>query len=265
MEASCETALKNSRVGKRLAYSIMHDLATSYQETKQFSRAVTLYEKVRDGREVVHGPEHRYTIETTAALALSYHSAEQPGKAAVCFKKALKWQRENLRPNHPDTLQTLQNYGIFQYDIGHLEAAKKALLLAYTGHAVRDESMGSVSWKRINSGVSLALVLQGLKHFHRSASLFEEAVGWYEFSIDPSRNRYHYCKTLYLQGQMYEEWGYPSEAVKRYSEADKVSGNAGCEIDYWRQLARKRIEVLGSTDQPALQADVPPMSEADAG
>jgi tetratricopeptide (TPR) repeat protein len=254
LEVSCETALKNPRAGKRLAYSIMHDLATAYREQKQFTRATNLYEKAREGRKSIHGPEHRYTIETTAALALSYHGSGQSDKAAVCFQKALKWQREHLRPNHPDTLQTLQNYGIFQSDVGNLEAAKKALHLAYTGHTLRDDNMGRVSWKRINSGVSLALVLQGLKSFYDSAGLFEEAVGWYkahcplthtENSVETSKTMYQYCKTLYLQGRMYEEWGYLGEALKRYAEADKVSGIAGCEIDYWRQLARKRIDKLG--------------------
>ncbi|KAH8791013.1 hypothetical protein F5882DRAFT_324197, partial [Hyaloscypha sp. PMI_1271] len=109
LEEACQTALKSPRSGKRLAYSIMHDLATAYREQKRFSDATTLYEKVREGRKSIHGPEHRYTIETTAALALSYHSAGQSDKAGPCFQKALKWQREHLRPNHPDTLQTLQN------------------------------------------------------------------------------------------------------------------------------------------------------------
>jgi len=253
LEISCEAALKNPRAGKRLAYSIMHDLATAYCEQKQFTRATSFYEKAREGRKSIHGPKHRYTIETTAAIALSYHGSGKSDKAAVCFQIALKWQREHLRPNHPDTLQTLQNYGIFQSDIGNLEAARKALYLAFAGHILRDENMRRVTWKRINSGVSLALILQRLKSFHDSAVLFEEAVSWYEAHIPPthtensvetSMTMHQYCKTLYLQGRMYEEWGYLGEALKRYAEADKVSGIAKCESDYWGQLARKRIDKL---------------------
>ena len=278
LEEACQTALKSPRSGKQLAYSIMHDLATAYREQKRFSDATTIYEKVREGRKSIHGPEHRYTIETTAALALSYHGAGQSDKAGPYFQKALKWQREHLRPNHPDTLQTLQNYGIFQADVGNLEAAKQALQLAYGGHTERDDKMGYVSWKRINAGVSLALVLQDLKFFKESVTLFEEAVQWYRSHIPwgllfrPPSSRpvqkhlpstaegkstitqpvehpktiYQYCKTRYLQGAMYEGWGYLGEALRRYAEAEKVwvSGTEGYEIDYWRQLAIKRMEEL---------------------
>jgi hypothetical protein len=159
-----------------------------------------------------------------------------------------------------------------------LEAAKMALQLAYGGHTERDDKMGKVSWKRINAGVSLALVLQGLKMFKASATLFEEAVLWYRVriptylltrapsigpvqkhlpstaerkptitqSVEHLKTTYQYCKTRYLQGAMYEEGGYLGEALKRYAEADRVwvSGTEGCEIDYWRQLAIKRMEEL---------------------
>jgi tetratricopeptide (TPR) repeat protein len=133
--------------------------------------------------------------------------------------------------------------------------------------------------------VSLALVLQGLKFFKESATLFEEAVRWYSVHIprdllkrppsnEPVQKRlpstaerkstitqpvehskiiYQYCKTRYLQGAMYEEWGYLGEALKRYAEADKVwgSGTEGCEIEYWRQLAIKRMEELRTRVGPS--------------
>lgn len=252
LEQSCQTALESPRAGKRLAYSIMHDLATAYRDQKKWDAAINLYEKTREGRKGIHGPGHRYTIETTAALAVAYHGSDQRGKAAACFQEALKWQRENLRPNHPDTLQTLQNYGIFLYSIGHLEAARKALRLVHIGQIEYDEKIGKVSWKRINSGVSLALVLQGLKKFKESASLFEEAVSWHENhpSLESSKTAYQYSKTLYLQGAMYEEWTYPGQALESYLQADKVSDTAECEINYWKQLAKKGIERICRELQP---------------
>ncbi|KAI1876494.1 hypothetical protein JX265_004020 [Neoarthrinium moseri] len=247
------------RTSKRLIFSIIHDMATANVLLKRWDKAIALYEKARDGRRRHHGSQHNYTVETTAALANTFALNDQPEEARVAFQEALNWQRENLRPNHPATLQTLQNYGIFQHKAKDLEVAAKALKLAYEGLSDSDNENGTFSWKRVNAGVSLALVLQDMKNFDEASNLFQEAVRWHEQHPGKScpRMAYQYIKTLYRQGVMYEAWsavGQVSHAKQAlYCYQFAITESASIDSNYWKQLATRGVERL--TDSGRLSKD----------
>ncbi|KAK2616964.1 hypothetical protein QQS21_000053 [Conoideocrella luteorostrata] len=237
---------EHQRVGKRVIFTIMHDLATAWRDQKKWDDAIILYEKVKECRESFHGHTHRYTMETAGALAVAYQGSGQLVQAAVCFKKALKWQCERLRLNHPDTLQTLQNYGIYLSMTGDLEGAKKALHLAHTGWVDQDRKIKKMTWNRINSGVSLALVLQDLADFNEAERLYRTALKWYrepKVKENP-RMTYRYSKTVYLSGRMYEIAGRACLARMRYEEATNVSMADNDEASYWKCLSIRAMHNL---------------------
>ncbi|KAI1129926.1 hypothetical protein F5Y10DRAFT_237019 [Nemania abortiva] len=235
-------------VGKRVIFTIMHDLATAWRDQKRWDDAITLYEKTKEYRESFHGPAHRYTIETTGALAVAYQGSGQVGKAAACFKKTLKWQREQLRLSHPDTLQTLQNYGIFLSATKDPAGAKKALWLAYRGWMDQDEKIKKTTWNRINSGASLALVLQDLGEYKAAEALYNEALAWYRESQTQKSPRmaYQYSKTLYLAGKLYEATERALVARGKYERATEVRIAGDGKASYWKDLAARAMHNLKS-------------------
>lgn len=237
------------RVGKRVMFTIMHDLATALRDQKKWDDAIALYEKTRECRERFHGPTHRHTMETTAALAVAYQGIGQTGKAAACFREALRWQREKLRLNHPDTLQTLQNYGTFLNTTGDLEGAKKALRLAYTGWVDHGEKIKKTTWNQINSGVSLAVVLRDPTDFSTAETLYDAALAWYREKQKTGSPRiiHQYSKTIYLSGRMYEAVGRADLARTRYDEIKNVpiDGNDGA--SYWRHRAIRAMRDMPRT------------------
>ncbi|KAI1341260.1 hypothetical protein F5Y15DRAFT_28961 [Xylariaceae sp. FL0016] len=237
-------ALQNPQVGKKCTYSIMHDSAIAYGYLKDWNRAVSLFEKAKVGRERFHGPDHRLTIETVAALAMAYHGAGFPEQAKSSFRRALAWQRDKLPPNHPDTLKTLQNFGIFKHDSGDFEGAMKAHRLAFEGLVEYDNRRGSVSWGRINAGVSLAISLQHLSLFEKSEGLFKEASAWYDSKQISAIQRmtHQYTKTVYLMASMYEDWGDRDQALREYDRAEKLTHQFEDETkNYWKRLASKAV------------------------
>ncbi|KAI1090384.1 hypothetical protein F5B19DRAFT_484570 [Rostrohypoxylon terebratum] len=237
------------QVGKRIIFTIMHDLATALRYQKKWDDSIALYEKTRKCREEFHGPAHRNTMETTAALAVAYQGVGQADKARACFREALSWQREKLRQNHPDTLQTLQNYGAFLSTIGDLEGAKKALRLAHTGWLEYGEKIKKTSWNQINSGVSLALVLRDPADFRVVERLYDEALDWYreEQKKGSPKMVHQYCKTIYLSGRMYEIAGMADLARTRYGEAENLSIHNNDGASYWKHRAIRAMRDIRPT------------------
>ncbi|KAI0594419.1 hypothetical protein F4775DRAFT_574145 [Biscogniauxia sp. FL1348] len=258
LEQCREAAATSRQASKRLRYSIMHDLATAYVSQKRWEHAVALYEKTREGRIEYHGPRHRYTIETIAALAFAYSGNNQPNEATALFKEALEWQCENLRENHPATLRTLHNYGIFRHDTGEPEVAEKALQLAHRGFTILDDENRTLSWRRINAGVSLALVLQDIGLYQKDQKalrLFDEAIKWYKEKSTDSRPMtiQQYVKVLCLHGKMCENLWLYRLASASYKDALSSLGRTEVKANYWVQMAeqgRDRISGYTYTKRP---------------
>ncbi|KAI0378260.1 hypothetical protein F5Y04DRAFT_284018 [Hypomontagnella monticulosa] len=249
-----ETAQQHPQVGKRLIFAIMHDSAVAYMDKKNWKKAVSLLENTREGRESFHGADHRLTLESTAALAVAYQHYEDQKKAKGCFRKALTWQRERLPPNHPETLRTLQNYGIFQHSIGDHEGSRKALQLAYAGYVEHDKKMNICSWGRINAAVSLAITLKDLKRYEDSSILFSEALDWYHSGRDfqTLKIRHQRAKTAFLQGAMYEESGNHDRALDSYELAEEgFKSFEGSPRKHWQLMTAKAITRLLSLKKDA--------------
>lgn len=257
LQRAHEMALATRRTGEWFALTILHDLATAYRDGKKWDEAIRRYKTVIEGRTQIHGRRHRYTIESISALAVAYHGHGQQEEAASQFRIALQWHQEN-RPNHPDAIQTLQNYGAFLAETGDAKAAQQALRLAYEGRCQQDQKLNITTWSRVNCGVSLAVTLQNLKMYKESIELLDYAVSWHQtqfamisvgilaardpLQMDAAANQY--CKALYLRGNTYEAWGKLVAAKVSYTAAAGIPTSDTGQANYWKVLALKGLDRL---------------------
>ncbi|KAK3382532.1 hypothetical protein B0T24DRAFT_17415 [Lasiosphaeria ovina] len=252
LEEAYELESEARRSGRSFALTILHDLATVYRDQKKWEEAISRYKTVIEGRTETHGPRHRYTIETIAAVAVAYHGCGRKKEAASHFRIALQWH-QGIHPAHPIALQTLQNYGAFLADNQQHETARGALQLAYEGHCQRDfKSKGNVSWAQINCGISLAVTLRELKKYKEAINLLDSAILWHQARLEQISGTRdfrpkdsvvnHYCKALYLRGSTYEAWGHQRAATQSYSQAASVPDVHLGQTNYWKALAAKEVE-----------------------
>jgi lipopolysaccharide biosynthesis regulator YciM len=82
----------------------MRNLASVYESTRQFKKAVSLYEFTL-ARQQARFPDHPQTLALTTDLVVAYRAAGQPGKAMPLFLKLLEKRRADLGPEARATLQ----------------------------------------------------------------------------------------------------------------------------------------------------------------
>ncbi|TAL11040.1 MAG: CHAT domain-containing protein, partial [Nitrospirae bacterium] len=82
-------------------------LAGVYYETKDYAKAVVLYERVLAIREKALGPEHEDVVDILLHLAYAYRATRNYTKVVSLYQRVLAIQEKSLGPDHPKVGWTL--------------------------------------------------------------------------------------------------------------------------------------------------------------
>lgn len=112
-------------------------LALTHEELHKNAEAEAEYNVVFQSRKSVLRPDHHFIFRAKEGLARVYGDSgpESASRAFPIFKEVLENHTRELGKEHPDTLLTLHNYGIFLKKQGgkHMEKARWVLEEAFEG------------------------------------------------------------------------------------------------------------------------------------
>lgn len=97
------------------------NLASTYQDQKQYDKAAELEEQVLETRRKILGSEHPATLTSMSNLAVTYSEQGQIGYAEVLQDEVLEERKQQLGETHPDTLVSMTNLALNDSQLGLLE------------------------------------------------------------------------------------------------------------------------------------------------
>ena len=95
-----------------------------FYQTKQFSQAAPIAEKILQIREQTMGPDARGTAAAANNLAEVYRYMGQYAKAEPFYQRALTIFEKELGPDHPDVASVLANIGLLYSETGQYAKAE---------------------------------------------------------------------------------------------------------------------------------------------
>lgn len=139
----------------------------------------------------------------------------------------LKKMRETLGPEHPATLNKLQEMGCWKRDHGHFNEAESDLRQLVSG---RERALGTNDWMTWYARVSLAGVLRASGKSEQAASLLEEILSYMEKRAGPM-----YADTI----EVHAELGKALDDMDRNQEA----------LSIYRSVQAKYLQTVGANSK----------------
>ncbi len=92
-----------------LTLDMLNNFALAFLHAGKTSKAIALFERVRDARIAKLGPDHPNTLATLNDLALAYMQDRKLSTATALFERVRLAESAGLGPDHPATLRTANN------------------------------------------------------------------------------------------------------------------------------------------------------------
>jgi eukaryotic-like serine/threonine-protein kinase len=106
-----------------LQANLLEAIGQTYQGLGLYDKAVPLFEKTRDLRTAVMGPDDPDTLRAMSALAVAYDFAGRVNDALLLSEETLKRRKAKLAPDDPDLLKSLHNLAWGYLKAGRSEEA----------------------------------------------------------------------------------------------------------------------------------------------
>ena len=148
----------------------LNNLATAYQTVGRLPEAISLLERVRDGRIAKLGPDHPQTLTTLNNLATAYQAVGKLPEAIALLERVRDARIAKLGPNHADNMSTLNNLALAYRAVGKLPEAIALL------ERVRDAAMAKLGPDHpdtLSTLNNLALAYQDVGKFPEAIALLE--------------------------------------------------------------------------------------------
>jgi hypothetical protein len=101
----------------------MNYLAKAHLDSRQYARAVALFDETLEKVKARLGPDHPATLEAMANLAGAYQTNSQLARAVPLFEETLAKMKAVLGPDHSDTFACMNNLAVAYRDSGRLARA----------------------------------------------------------------------------------------------------------------------------------------------
>jgi tetratricopeptide (TPR) repeat protein len=184
--------------------SSYNNLATLYNHLRYYIEAEEYYKKAKDICETLPEVNNLDVATILNNLALLYSSPNLDAKsfthlnncikAEELFCQALKIRKNNLRENHPDIAESLNNLGMLYVENDNYEKAEKFLQEA-------------LEIRRVNYGTEHAKFAENLNYlayFYQKRHFYRKSRKLY---VDTNQDDYNKAESLYLQTlSLYQRW-----------------------------------------------------------
>ena len=109
----------------------LHNLANSYSDLGNYSKALEIENKVYNARKEILGVNHPDTLKSLANLAISYSDLGDYSKALEMRNAIYNVRKEILGEKHPDTLTSLASLAYSYSDLGDYKTALEMRIAIY--------------------------------------------------------------------------------------------------------------------------------------
>ncbi|MDN4166098.1 CHAT domain-containing protein [Cytophagales bacterium LB-30] len=236
--------------------TLQQNLATVYQLTNRYDKAIPLLEKVKANDKETLGSLHTQYAITLQNLASAYVKVGEIKKAQALYEEALAIDAQVYGKNHLSYANKLSNLGVLYQEQNELNKASQLLSEALR---IRKAQLGSQHPDYAFSVYNLAVLKQRMKRMDEAAPLFKEAISIYLFQINsifPALSEQE--KTVFYNKIKPIITAYQDFAVEYGSTHPEVLGDLftfrlATKALLMTSTAKVRRSIMASTDQSLKQ------------
>ena len=229
MESKYPEALRG--FGRSLAISEKHhlknlyvtynNLGGTYKDLGEYERALASYRRALSEVESLKGDFHPETASLEFNLGNTLTSLRRYREAEAYLQRSLAKREKILGPDHLDTAESLIGLGVLWESQGHPERSlpyQERALVIYAR-----QTPGSLQWLSAVNNVGDAL--RQLGRYEEAARRLREGLAVSEGRL--GRDNYYLSYLLDTLGNVYLEWGKPSEAISFLGRAEAILERQG--------------------------------------
>jgi hypothetical protein len=187
-----------------------HDLANTYADLSDFTKALKLREETLARRRAVLGPHHRDTLTSMRAVADSLNQCERFDESVKLAEEALALQKTYLAPDDVEILRSINNLAITYHDVDRNE---ESLKLYQEGFERSKRLVGPYHPQTLVFMSNVAVGYSNLCRYEEGLALHKEALA---LQIAKLGEKHRY--TLHTMQQLANDYGH----LQRFEQALEV-------------------------------------------